>query len=145
MPPILEKQIREKPQVQPPPTELPPVIQTSRRVIDADLAGVHWQIILELTEDPAVGDWVGIFDAQMQATQLPSVTDATRRIGVRLALAHPFMQRFCGADAQQLEPLLRVAAAIVLAETSARESGVKGAGTVRHNINALLRDALSKP
>jgi hypothetical protein len=145
VPPVLEKQIKEMPQFNPPPTELPPVVQTSRRVIDADLAGMHWQIILELTEDPAVGDWVSAFDVQEQIDQLPKTTPATRRIGVRLALAHPFMQRFCDADAQQLEPLLRIAAAIVLAETSAREGGAKSAGTVRHNINELLRNALSKP
>jgi hypothetical protein len=54
------------------------------------------------------------------------------------------MQRFCGADAQQLEPLIRIAAAIALAETSARDSGVKGVGTVRRNINDLLRNAFSK-
>lgn len=145
VPRILEKQVKEMPQFTPPPTTLPSVIHTSRRVIDADFAGMHWQIILELTEDPAVGDWVGAFDACGQMPEPYTTSDEVRRIGVRLALAHPFMQRFCSTDAQQLEPLLRLAAAIVLAETSAREGGAKSAGTVRHNINELLRDALSKP
>jgi hypothetical protein len=62
-----------------------------------------------------------------------------------VALAHPFTERFAGSEAEEFEPLLRVAAAIMLAETAARESGVRQAGEVRRNINELLREALSKP
>ncbi|MHB1561178.1 MAG: ATP-binding protein, partial [Isosphaeraceae bacterium] len=68
-----------------------------------------------------------------------------RCIGVRLSLAHPFMDRFGGTDAASIEPLLRVAAAIGLAETAARDAGVLMAGTFRRNINELMRDALSRP
>jgi hypothetical protein len=62
-----------------------------------------------------------------------------------MALAHPFTDRFGGSSGEQLEPLVRMAAAIMLAETAARESGVRQAGEIRRNINQLLRDALSKP
>ena len=55
------------------------------------------------------------------------------------------MDRFGGTDAASIEPLLRLAAAIGLAETAAREAGVPMAGTFRRNINELLRDALSNP
>jgi hypothetical protein len=41
--------------------------------------------------------------------------------------------------------LTSVAAALALAETNARDSGVKYAGTIRRNLNQLLRDAFSKP
>ena len=41
--------------------------------------------------------------------------------------------------------MLRVAAAIALAEILARGSGVRGAATVRRNINDILREALSEP
>ncbi len=64
---------------------------------------------------------------------------------MRIALAHPFTERFAGSDSEQLELLARIAAAIMLAETAARESGVRQAGEVRRNINDLLREALSKP
>jgi len=55
------------------------------------------------------------------------------------------MYRFGGVEPAKIEPLLRVAAALALAEISARESGVKMAGTIRRNVNELLGDALSKP
>ncbi len=78
-------------------------------------------------------------------TPAPTDPDAARRVGIRVALAHPFMQRFAGPDPSDIEPLLRVAIAIVLAEITAREGGARYAGVLRHRINELLRDALSKP
>ena len=51
----------------------------------------------------------------------------------------------CGSDPEKVELLLRVATAIVLAEVTARQSGVRQAGQIRKNINEYLRDALSKP
>ena len=68
-----------------------------------------------------------------------------RQIAVRLALAHPFMDRFAGSDPERIEGILRVAAAIGLAETAAWESGVQMAGTIRRNANELLRGGLSGP
>ena len=60
-------------------------------------------------------------------------------------MAHPFMVRFAQTDTEDVEALLRVAAAIGLAEVLARDSGVRKAGTVRRNVNDILRDALSEP
>jgi len=62
-----------------------------------------------------------------------------------MSLAHPFMQRFCRADSSEIEGLERVAAALALAEITARDAGVPQYGTIRRNVNQLLRDALSKP
>ena len=60
-------------------------------------------------------------------------------------MTHPFMVRFAQTDAEDVEAVLRVAASIALAEIIARDSGVRKAGTVRRNINDILRDALSEP
>jgi len=120
-----------------PTAELPQAPLVTKRVIELDHRGVHWQIALELSNDPGLGDWLEIGDA-------PSAPDP-RRISLRLALAHPFMERFGGATADRLEPIVRLAAAIGLAEITARDSGVRSAGTIRRNINALLREGLSKP
>jgi hypothetical protein len=59
-------------------------------------------------------------------------------------MAHPFMTRFAQSGGEGLEGLLRVAAAIALSEVLARDTGVRKAGTVRRNINDILRDALSE-
>jgi hypothetical protein len=120
-----------------PTPQLQQVPLVAKRVIELEHRGVNWQITLELSDDPGLGDWLEISDT-------PTSVDP-RKIGLRLALAHPFMERFGGATADRLEPLIRIAAAIGLAEITARDSGVKSAGAIRRNVNSLLRDALSKP
>ena len=60
-------------------------------------------------------------------------------------MVHPFMVRFAQTDSEDVEALLRVAAAIAVSEVLARDSGVRQAGTVRRNVNDILRDALSEP
>jgi hypothetical protein len=142
--PVLEHQLQSGPDSQSAPEALPAAVFASTREIDVELRGTPWRIVLELTSDPAVRDWINVSD---KAVVLPKKGGgpARRQITVRLSLAHPFMERFGGANQEEIEPLLRVAAAIGLAEITARESGVRMAGTFRRNINELLRTALSKP
>ena len=110
----------------------------ARRVIDLQLHGQPWRVVLELSVDPAVGDWLEISD------HIAVEADASgrRTVGLRVSLVHPFMQRFSGADTDEIEPLLRIAAALGLAEVAARDSGVRMAGAIRRNVNELLRSAL---
>jgi hypothetical protein len=118
----------------------------STREIIVELHGITWQILLELSSDPAVSDWLTVSDKpSREGTGANSGIRSMRQVCVRLALAHPFMDRFGGTEPERIEPLLRLAAAIALAETSARDSGVKMAGTIRRNLNELLRNAFSKP
>lgn len=142
VPQVMEDQIEAGPDPEPPPAVLPPALAVAgERVIDVELRSQPWRIIIELTTDPAIGEWVSISDRPIQ-------TDGNvqrRCVAVRLSLAHPFTDRFGGTDVARIEPLLRLAAAIGLAETAAREAGVQMAGTFRRNINELLREALSNP
>jgi hypothetical protein len=64
---------------------------------------------------------------------------------MRVSMAHPFMVRFAQRDRESLEALLRVGAALAIGEVLARDSGVRGAGTIRRNVNDILRQALSEP
>jgi DNA (cytosine-5)-methyltransferase 1 len=109
----------------------------AQQVFRVERHGTVWDILLEATYDEAIGDWFEVFNQQPEK--------GIRRVGVRLGLAHPFTQRFAGNDSGSLEPLMRIAAALGLAETTAREIGVKKAGTVRVHFNELLgTDALSR-
>jgi hypothetical protein len=138
VPPILEEQVKMSPEIQPPPHELPSVPIISNRNIDIELDGQSWRIQLELSHDHSVGDWITVSDK-------PKNGDGGMRIlTVRIALAHPFIDRFAGPDRASLEPLIRIAAGLALAETTARESGATFSGTIRRVLNRLLRDALSK-
>lgn len=143
IPPILEKQITDPPESKNPPKALiTPTQKTSREIIVV-LNDCEWKISIELSNDPSISEWVSISD---QASEILEINGKfQRKLGIRLSLSHPFTERFGGTTSSEIEPLLRLAVAIGLAETTARDSGVKMASTFRRNINQLLRDALSKP
>ncbi len=142
--PAVLSPLRNEPEYNDPPDDLSIATSASRRAIDVELHGQQWRIIIELSDDPAVGDWLEISD-QIAEEETASVEESRRVVGLRLSLMHPFMERFCGTDREEIEPLLRVAAALGLAEIAARDSGVRMAGTIRRNVNELLRNALSMP
>jgi hypothetical protein len=137
--PVIGDQLGE-PDPGPVPDVLPPAELASHRLIEIECDGVPWQIELQLSTDPAVSDWLYVSDAPSPPSGEP------RRLGIRVAMAHPFTERFAGTgDAAQIEPLLRVAAALALAEVTAREAGVRFAGSIRLRVNQLLREALCNP
>lgn len=97
-----------------------------------------WIVRVELTYDPAEGEWLSISDQ-------PIASDRPEVLEIRLSLAHPFMLRFAQTDSEDVEALLRVAAALALSEKLAREAGHRYTGTIRRNLNDILREALSQP
>ncbi len=142
VPPLIQKQHDLGPETKPVPPELPQAEATaSIREIEVEVNSVKWLFRIELATDAAVGDWLSISDAANQ----PPAPKGRRLLCLRLSLTHPFMQRYCGTTADKIEPILRIAAALALAETNARDSGVKYAGTIRRNLNDLLRNAFSEP
>ena len=142
VPPLIQKQHDMGPDTMPVLATLPKVESpASVREIEVEVERVKWLIRIELSTDSAVGDWYSLSDA---AKPSPSST-GQRLLCLRLSLTHPFMQQFCGTTAEKIEPMLRIAAALALAETTARDSGVKAPGTIRRNLNQLLRDAFSEP
>ena len=122
-----------------PPT-LPPAELASRRVVDLDFEDRRWRVVLELSDDAAIGDWFAISQAVVSGED----ADGRELLGLRLSLRHPFMERFVAADRDKLEPLLRVATALGLAEKISRDAGVRYAGSVRLKLNKILTLALSQ-
>jgi hypothetical protein len=121
-----------------PSKEAPHKSTLANRRFDIKFREKVWSINVELTDDPAESQWLAVSD--VSATR-----QEPRRLDIRVSMAHPFMVRFAQTDSEDVEALLRVAAAIAVAEILARDSGVRKAGTVRRNINDILRDALSEP
>jgi len=97
-----------------------------------------WIIKVELTDDSAEGQWLSMSD-QPSAGGRPEVLE------IRMSMAHPFMVSFAQTDPEEVEALLRVAAGLALAEKLAREAGHRYTGTIRRNLNDILREALSRP
>ena len=133
---LIEDQIDAPVEPLAPPTSLPTEHRAGQRVLGLLVRGVAWTVSIDLTTDPAATEWVQIMDRPTSKT--------SRRLGIRMSLSHPFTQRFGGHGAEPMEGLVRVATAIAIAEITAREAGVKEAGTIRRNFNELLFDALSK-
>ncbi|MFT3786023.1 MAG: ATP-binding protein [Tepidisphaeraceae bacterium] len=108
-----------------------------KRIRKVPYRGREWTVTIEISSDPGVTDWLTVTEH----------VDADKgEIGLRLSMDHPFMHRFSGSSAEEIEPLLRVAIAVGLGEMVARgTAGVKRAGEVRRNMNDLLREALSEP
>jgi hypothetical protein len=106
------------------------------REFKVDFRGETWLIRIELTDDPAEGQWLSVSD------QVPD--DGREVIEIRVSLAHPFMVSFAQTDPDDIEAL-RVASALALAEKLARLAGQRYTGTIRRNLNDILREALSQP
>ena len=138
VPPVVERQLSEGPEDAMPPSDLPFAKElVANRTISVEIYSETWEITIELSNDPAIGEWLSISDE--------SSTGNIRQVKIRMSLAHPFMLQYSGADASQIEPLQRIAIAVALAEIISRDSGIPKAGTFRMTINDLLRDALWKP
>ena len=138
VPPVVETQLLEGPESAPPPSNLPTTEGlVANKTVSIEIDGKTWEISIELSNDPAIGEWLSVSDEPW--------TGNVKKVKIRMSLAHPFMLQYSGAEVSQIEPLQRISVAIALAEITARESGVRMAGTFRRVINELLRDALSKP
>lgn len=115
------------------PLKAQPTLAT--RELKFTFRGEPWRVVITLSDDPAEGDWLALCD--------PTSDTTDNTLELRVSMAHPFMINFAQTDVKVIEPLLRVAAALALAEKFARLAGVKSAGTLRRNVNEILREGLS--
>lgn len=117
--------------------EMPHDATVARRQFDIHFRNNDWRINIELTDDASESQWLVFTDVAASTEQL-------RHLDIRVSMTHPFMVRFAQTDAEDVEALLRLAAALALAEVLARDSGVRHAGTIRRNVNEIISAALSE-
>lgn len=129
--------IAEAPPVDAPDEEAPHTGTLARKQFDISFRDKNWRINVELTDDPSESQWLAFSDKAASSAE-------PRSLDIRVSMVHPFMVRFAQTDAEEIEALLRVAAALALAEVLARDAGVRHAGTIRRNVNEIMRDALSE-
>lgn len=98
----------------------------------------NWLIDVALSDDPGESQWLAVSDSGEAGAE-------PRQMSINVSMAHPFMVRFAQGASEDLEAILRVAAAIAVAEVLARDGGVRLAATVRRNVNEILTEALSGP
>ena len=98
-----------------------------------DIDGEKWIIELDLVDKNDIQDWIEMMEES-------DIEIGVRKIKIRLSLIHPFMSSF-GTD--DIQPFIRLAIALALSESLARISG-GSPGTVRRNLNTMLRTVLSR-
>jgi hypothetical protein len=113
--------------------EIPEVNKLEKIIQETEIDGRKWITELNLVDSPEVQDWIEIMDEQI-------LEIGVKKITIRLSLIHPFMSSF-GTD--NIQPFIRLAIAYALAESLAKESG-GGPGTVRRNLNKMLKTVLSR-
>jgi len=116
---------------------LPQSLLASRK-FEIEFSSAQWSINVELTNDAATSEWVILTDKNPKL-------DEPRKLNIRVSMAHPFMVRFARPDSDNIEGLLRLAAAISLAEVVARSAGVSQAGAIRRYVNEILHGPLARP
>jgi hypothetical protein len=141
LPPIIDEQIRSKPDDRPLPDELDELNErpTGSAQVELKLDHAHrrWTVTIELESEPSREAWYELAETVADG-------DVTR-VHIRVNLGHPFMARFTSPDGDEIIPFTRLAAGLAIAEITAREVGVRQAGTLRMNLNQILRSALSGP
>lgn len=123
------------------PAKLTPTELAGKARFRLEFKGVEWTVNIDAVLDPAVGPWLEISSRAPKTTRTRA-GEVTRELEIRVSLSHPFMVQFAGVTKEELEPLLRLATAIALAEVAAREAGVSMPGVIRSTVNDLLRHAL---
>lgn len=107
------------------------------RTVSVEIDGEPWEITIQFSNDVEHDvHWVEVADR--------GTPSGDRKLALRMSLRHPFTARFAGVAYENLDLLIRLAAAVVLAEVFARQSGAKGAGEVRRLFNELLRYVFSR-
>jgi hypothetical protein len=97
----------------------------------------QWNITVQLVRNRAE-EW---FSYSRGASE----DDTADVISISLNLDHPFSEAFLNESESVLTPMMRIVAALALAEINAVEVGTEFAGRVRRNFNELLRRVFSEP
>lgn len=138
--PIIEEQLNNKPKDEPLATRLEKSkdekAKSTSVKIEVNHALKHWSITIELIDDISHEEWYELSQNNKQKSEI--------EVHIRMNLAHPFMDRFVSPDGDEIIPFTRLAAGLAIAEITAREAGVRQAGTIRRNLNQILR-SLSGP
>jgi len=117
VPRVLEQQSATQPFLSACPSLCQRINLQARVLLDVDHRGAQWRI-------PSSWRWTRPSRTWLTITDKPSSRGTPREITVRMSLVHPFMQQFCRADSAEIEALARIAAALGLAEITARDAGV---------------------
>jgi hypothetical protein len=116
------------------------LLQASERTVTVDDGDYQWMITLSTSIDPARDEWVSVSKMEQGADDAVRV----RRLGIDLSLSHPFSTEFIGANNENVELFLRVAAAVCISLVLSEDLTGEPPQSVLYHFNHLLRGALTR-
>lgn len=127
------------------PPEVPPTISAPsesgfERTVEVRVSSTVWVLTIKASTDPTVSDWLRVGDA----TKPLNEGLRRRSVQVDVSLVHPFVERFAGANDENIEVFVRFASAAALAAALSSEAGGKPQYFL-HHLNKLLRDTFAAP
>ena len=139
--PVLEEQSLHPANPPAVPAEIDvPSLSGFERTVEVRASNTLWALAIKASTDPSVTDWLRVGDASKPST------DGTRRrtVQVDVSLVHPFVERFAGANNENIEVFVRLASAGALAAALSAEAGGKPHFFLFH-LNNLLRETFAAP
>lgn len=112
----------------------PPALGGTREV-SFDLEHRRWRIVVAVAQDITNSNWL----SQSVDRSHPGEVN----VALTLNAGHPFVAQFGLGDKDSFEAVLRIAVAVVVAESLTKEAGLKFTGQMMRNINTVLTRALS--
>ena len=124
------------------PDDLPHGAELFPSTVELMYRSRKWRVTVEISNDPTnMSEWFEVAE-RAESTNAGGLKEVIR---LRMSLRHPFSERYAGSEYENLELLTRVAAALSIAEITAREAGARQAGEVRRRFNELLRAVFAEP
>lgn len=111
------------------------VIVAANRVVAFDLNGQAWEVTVTSVQDAGSTKWL--------TRSIDRPTNGPVNVELALNAAHPFVRQFALGDRDSYEAVLRIAVALVVAESLTRDAGLEFVGTMMRHIDELLSRALA--
>lgn len=142
VPPVIDKEAAECRDYGPLPTQVPQSpFEVGSRTVVLDCAKQKWEITIRTSVDPAQGDWLRIAERYLRAQENGL---QVRCLTIDVALANPFVTAFVGANNENVELIIRMAAGVALSLVMSEDATGTSPSFALHYLNSLLRDALAR-
>jgi len=113
----------------------PQVIPATSRLVEFELDFVQWRVKVEAAQLLPTGRWM--------MSRVSHENPRTTEVELTLNASHPFVTQFALGDRDSFEAVLRLAVALVVAESLAKDAGQRFTRILLDQVNIVLSKALS--
>lgn len=114
-----------------------PEDMTSTHSVEVRTGDISWILRVDITNDESVTDWIEV--GSTTSLVAPDSMVAVRRIEVKLAWAHPFVQAYVGPNGEANRALIGMASALAIASSLSQDAGFPSRPMLRYTNDVLRR------